>query len=49
MLEFIAGLLPQFAVDFWNTLPSVVQYLATTLFKILILTVGVILFVVCAT
>ena len=49
MLEFIAGLLPQFAVDFWDTLPSVVQYLATTLFKILILTVGVILCVAFST
>ena len=49
MLEFIAGLLPQFAVDFWDTLPSVVQYLTTTLFKILILTVGVILCVAFST
>jgi NADH-quinone oxidoreductase subunit H len=49
MLEFIAGLLPQFAVDFWSTLPPVVQYLATTLFKILILTVGVILCVAYST
>jgi NADH-quinone oxidoreductase subunit H len=49
MLEFIAGLLPQFAVDFWATLPSVVQYLATTLFKILILTVAVILCVAFST
>ena len=49
MLEFIAGLLPQFAVDFWATLPSVVQYLLTTLFKILILTVGVILCVAYST
>ena len=49
MLEFIAGLLPQFAVDFWTTLPSVVQYLLTTLFKILILTVGVILCVAFST
>jgi len=49
MLEFIAGLLPQFAVDFWNTLPAVLQYLVTTLFKILILTVGVILCVAYST
>jgi len=49
MLEFIAGLLPEFAVNFWDTLPSVVQYLATTLFKILILTVGVILCVAFST
>ena len=49
MLEFIAGLLPQFAVDFWNTLPAVLKYLVTTLFKILILTVGVILCVAYST
>jgi NADH-quinone oxidoreductase subunit H len=49
MLEFIAGLIPQFAMDFWNTLPAVLQYLATTLFKILILTVGVILCVAYST
>ncbi len=49
MLEFIAGLIPQFAVDFWNTFPPVLQYLATTLFKILILTVGVILCVAFST
>ena len=49
MLEFIAGLIPQFLVDFWNTWPPVYQYLATTLFKILILTVGVILCVAFST
>jgi NADH-quinone oxidoreductase subunit H len=49
MLEFIAGLLPQFAVDFWSALSLVVRYLATTLFKILILTVGVILCVAYST
>jgi len=49
MLEFIAGLIPQFAVDFWSTLPPLLQYLATTLFKILILTVGVILCVAFST
>lgn len=49
MLDFIAGLIPQFLVDFWNTWPPVMQYLATTLFKILILTVGVILCVAFST
>jgi NADH-quinone oxidoreductase subunit H len=49
MLDFIAGLIPQFLVDFWDTWPPVVQYLATTLFKILILTVGVILCVAFST
>ena len=49
MLEFIAGLIPQFAMDFWNTVPAVLHYLVTTLFKILILTVGVILCVAFST
>ena len=49
MLDFIAGLIPQFLVEFWGTWPPVMQYLATTLFKILILTVGVILCVAFST
>jgi len=49
MLEFIASLIPQFLIDFWDTWPPVFQYLATTLFKILILTVGVILCVAFST
>ena len=49
MLDFVAGLIPQFLVDFWGTWPPVAQYLATTLFKILILTVGVILCVAFST
>ena len=49
MLDFIAGLIPQFLVEFWDTWPPVMQYLATTLFKILILTVGVILCVAFST
>ena len=49
MLDFIAGLIPQFLVEFWNTWPPVMQYLATTLFKILILTIGVILCVAFST
>ncbi len=49
MLEFISGLIPQFVVDFWNTWPPLVQYLATTLFKILIVAVAVILCVAFST
>ena len=49
MLDFIAGLIPQFLLDFWATWPPVMQYLATTLFKILILTIGVILCVAFST
>ena len=49
MLDFLAGLVPQFAMDWWVAWPSWLQYLATTLFKILILTVGVILCVAFST
>ena len=49
MLEFIGGLIPQFLVDFWNTWTPLAQYLATTLFKILIVTVAVILCVAFST
>jgi NADH-quinone oxidoreductase subunit H len=49
MLDALAGLLPQFLVDWWATWPPAVQYLATTLFKILIVTVAVILCVAFST
>ena len=49
MPEFIAGLVPQFALDFWVTMSPLVQYIITTLFKILILTIGVILCVAFST
>ena len=49
MLEFMAGLIPQFAVDFWTSMPPPAQYLVTTLFKILIVTIGVILCVAFST
>ena len=49
MLDFLAGLVPQFAMDWWVAWPSWLQYLATTLFKILILTVAVILCVAFST
>jgi len=42
-------LIPQFAMDWWMAWPAWLQYLATTLFKILILTVGVILCVAFST
>ena len=43
MPEFFANIVPQFAADFWATLPGLAQYLITTLFKILIVTIAVIL------
>ena len=49
MLDTLAGLLPQFLVDWWATWPPVAQYLAATLFKILIVTVAVILCVAYST
>ena len=49
MLEFLAGLVPQFLADWWAAWPPVVQYLVTTLFKILIVTVAVILCVAFST
>jgi len=49
MLELMSGMIPQFLVDFWSTWPPALQYLATTLFKILILSIGVILCVAFST
>ena len=49
MPEFIAGLVPQFALDVWVTMSPLLQYIITTLFKILILTIGVILCVAFST
>jgi NADH-quinone oxidoreductase subunit H len=49
MLEFLANLVPAFALDAWNALPGLAQYLVTVLFKILILTIGVILIVAFST
>jgi len=49
MLEILSGLIPQFAVEFWNTWPPGAQYLATTLLKILVLAIGVILCVAFST
>ena len=49
MPEFIPGLVPQFALDFWTTMSPLTQYIITTMFKILILTIGVILCVAFST
>ncbi len=49
MPEFFGALIPQFALDFWASLPGVAQYLVTTLFKILIVTIAVILCVAFST
>ena len=49
MLEVLSSLIPQFAVDLWNGWPPGIQYLLTTLFKILILAIGVILCVAFST
>ena len=49
MPEFLGSLVPQFAVDFWTGLPGLAQYLIATLFKILIVTIVVILCVAFST
>jgi NADH-quinone oxidoreductase subunit H len=43
MPEFLASIVPGFALDIWNWFPPLWQYLFTVLFKILVLTIGVIL------
>ncbi len=49
MPEFFASLVPAFAMDAWSWLPPVWQYLLTVLFKILLVTIGVILVVAFST
>ncbi len=49
MPEFLGSLVPAFALNLWNALPGLAQYLITVLFKILILTIGVILIVAFST
>ena len=49
MLEVLSALIPQFAVDLWNGWPPGIQYLLTTLFKILIVAIAVILCVAFST
>jgi hypothetical protein len=49
MPEFLASIVPGFALDIWNWFPPLWQYLFTVLFKILVLTIGVILVVAFST
>ena len=49
MLDTLASLVPGFALDFWNILPPLMQYLVTTVFKIVLVTIGVILIVAFST
>ena len=49
MFEFLSGLIPQFAVNLWNTWPPGAQYLLATLFKILVVMIAVILCVAFST
>ena len=49
MLDFLASLIPAFVMDFWNLLPPLVQYLSVTVFKIVLVTVAVILIVAFST
>lgn len=45
----MTGLVPQFIVDIWNSLPPLVQYLTIVTWKILFVTLGVILVVAFST
>ena len=45
MPEFFASLVPAFAQDAWGLLPPLLQYLITVLFKILLVSIVVILIV----
>ncbi len=49
MLDFLASLIPVFVMDLWNALPPLVQYLSTTVFKILLVTIAIILIVAFST
>ncbi len=49
MPELLASLVPQFAADWWSAWPPSLQYLSATLFKILIVTIVVILCVAFST
>ena len=49
MLEFLANLIPTFIWDIWNSLPPLVQYLTIVTWKILFVTIGVILIVAFST
>ena len=49
MAEFFAGLVPGFIVNMWNALPALLQYLTITVWKILLVTICVILIVAFST
>lgn len=49
MLDFLAGLVPDFIWSIWHSLPPLIQYLTITFWKIVIVTVGVILIVAYST
>jgi NADH-quinone oxidoreductase subunit H len=49
MMDFFANLVPGFVMDFWNWLPPLIQYLTITTWKILFVTIGVILVVAFST
>ena len=49
MPEFLPALVPQFAADWWNAWPPALQYISATLFKILLVTIAVILCVAFST
>ncbi|MCP5090271.1 MAG: NADH-quinone oxidoreductase subunit NuoH [Gammaproteobacteria bacterium] len=49
MTEFLAGLVPGFIADAWSSLPPLVQYLTVTTWKILLVTISVILIVAYST
>ena len=49
MLEFLANLVPAFIRDIWNSLPPLVQYLTIVTWKILFVSIGVILIVAFST
>lgn len=49
MAEFFASLVPGFVADIWGSLPPLVQYLTITTWKILFVTIGVILIVAFST
>jgi NADH-quinone oxidoreductase subunit H len=49
MLEMLANLVPTFVQDIWHSLPPLVQYLTIVTWKILFVTIGVILIVAFST
>ena len=49
MLEMLGNLVPGFVADIWNSLPPLVQYLTIVTWKILFVTIGVILIVAFST